>query len=100
MRLYMSTTVPSTCVTGHPNTDPNSALCIIADQKMSGLHMWRWFGGRILTFHAVGPGLDSRTTQTIFSHFRPVKSIDLKFLYLHGGNVIKTAVRSVVCSKY
>ena len=50
MRLYMSTVVPSTGVTGHPGTDPNNA-----DQKMSGLHTCRWFGGRILTFHAVGP---------------------------------------------
>ena len=66
MRLYMSTVVPSTCITGHPDTDPNSALCSTADQKMPGLRMCRWFGGRILTFHAVGPGLDSRTTQTIF----------------------------------
>ena len=63
---------PSTGVTGHPDTGPNSALCNTADQKMSGPRMCRWFGGRILTFHAVGPGLDSRTTQTIFSHFLPV----------------------------
>ena len=73
MRLYMSTAVPSTCVTGHPDTGPNSTLCIIADQKMSGLHMCRWFGGRILTFHAVGPGLDSWTTQIIFFTLAPCK---------------------------
>ena len=51
MRLYMSTVVPSTGVTGHPDTDPNNA-----DRVRSGLHMCRWFGGRILAFHAVGPG--------------------------------------------
>ena len=47
---------PSTGVTAHPDAGPNSALCNTADQKMSGPRMCRWFGGRILTFHAVGPG--------------------------------------------
>ena len=50
-------TTPSTRVTGHPGTDPNSALCDIADQKicnsqMLDLHMCRWLIGRIFTCHA------------------------------------------------
>ena len=28
----MATVAPSTRVTGHPDTDPNSALCVIADR--------------------------------------------------------------------
>ena len=57
----MSTSTPSTRVTGHPDTGPNSALCVIAGQKIrnsriSGLHMCRWFNGRLLAYHATGPG--------------------------------------------
>ena len=60
MQLYVSTSTPSTRVTGHPDTGPNSALCVIAgretcNSQMLGLHMPRWFGGRILTYHATGP---------------------------------------------
>ena len=58
MRLYMSTVVPSTCVTVRHASNPNSLPCVIADREMLDLHMCRWFSGRILTFHAVGPGLD------------------------------------------
>ena len=52
MWLYVTMVVPSTCVTGHPDTTPNSVLWVTANRKMSGLHMWRRFGGRIPTFHA------------------------------------------------
>ena len=74
----MSTSTPSTRVTGHPDTGPNSALCVIAGQKIrnsriSGLHMCRWFNGRILARHATGPGSIPGTMQTLFSHLRPVK---------------------------
>ena len=53
----MSTSTPSTRVTGHPDTGPNNTLCNIADQKIcnsqiSGLHMRRWFSGRTLASHA------------------------------------------------
>ena len=63
MRLYMSTVVPSTCVTGRHASNLNSTSCAIADREMLGLHICRWLSGGILTFHVVGPGLDSRTVQ-------------------------------------
>ena len=61
MQLYMSTATPSTYVTGRHASDPNRALCDIADGKtcnsqMADRYMRRWFSGRILTCHATGPG--------------------------------------------
>ena len=56
MQLYMPMVMPSTYVTARRASSPNSALCVIADREMSGLHMCRWFGGRILACHAAGPG--------------------------------------------
>ena len=53
----MLTVTPSACVTGRHTSDPNSALCVIADREMPDLHMHRWFSGRILAFHA-GAGFD------------------------------------------
>ena len=52
----MVTVTPSTCVTGRHIYYPNSVPCDIADRKMSGLHMRRWFNGRILACHAGDPG--------------------------------------------
>ena len=50
------TVSPSTRVTGHPDTGPNSVPCDIADREMSDLHMCRWFSGRILACQAGDPG--------------------------------------------
>ena len=52
---------PSTCLTCRHASDPNNVPCDIVDQKMhnfqmSGLHMCRWFSGRILASHAGDPG--------------------------------------------
>ena len=52
---------PSTCVTGHPDTNPNSGPCdivgrVTCNSQMSGLHMHRWFSGRIPASHAGDPG--------------------------------------------
>ena len=52
---------PSTCVTGHPDTGPNSTPCDNTHRKMCnsqmlGPHMRRWFSGRILACLAGAPG--------------------------------------------
>ena len=65
------TVTPSTCVTGHPDTGPNSALCVIADRKMSDLHMRRWFSGRILAFQAGDPGSIPGRCRLYFRTYTP-----------------------------
>ena len=54
MQLYMPTVTPSTCVTCRHASDPNNVPCDIVgratcNSQMPGLHMHRWFSGRIPT---------------------------------------------------
>ena len=57
----MSTVTPSTCVTCRHASDPNNVPCDIVgratcNSQMPGLHMHRWFSGRIPASHAGDPG--------------------------------------------
>ena len=67
----MVTATPSTTVTDHPDTNPNSALYVIADREMSDLHMCRWFSGRILAYHAGDPGSIPGRCRLYFHTYTP-----------------------------
>ena len=90
---------PSTGVTGHPDTDPNSVYELSLTRRC---RFCICVAGSVVesTPSRGGPGFDSRTMQNIFFTLTPCKYVqhasiltrcasDLKFLYLHGGNVIK-----------